>query len=108
MFLRRFKADWTHYKSNPFEWIVNEYQQEKNIQIIGTPKSIGQAKIVGEIIEKLNEATDISLQNVAIVLGEESDLDREVESTLVGSCISGAWRGSADVSASLDMTRGVA
>ena len=72
LFLRRFRAEWSYYKSNPFEWIVNEYQQQKNIQIIGTPKSIGQAKIVGEIIKKQIELNNQSLQKVAVVLGEES------------------------------------
>ena len=72
LFLRRFRAEWSYYKSNPFEWIVNEYQQQKNIQIIGTPKSIGQAKIVGEIIQKQIELNNQSLQKVAVVLGEES------------------------------------
>ena len=72
LFLRRFKAEWPYYKSNPFEWIVNEYQKEKNIQIIGTPKSIGQAKIVGEIIQNQIATNNQSLQKVAVVLGEES------------------------------------
>jgi hypothetical protein len=36
-FVRRFKENWKHYKSNPFEWIVDD-SQSKNIQAIGTPK----------------------------------------------------------------------
>jgi hypothetical protein len=73
LFLRRFKESWKHYKSNPFEWIVDDFSKTKNIQIIGTPKSIGQAKISGSIIEKIiedNPAT--TLDKVAIVLGEEN------------------------------------
>ena len=73
LFVRRFKEQWKYYKSHPFEWIVNEFAGKKNIEIIGTPKSIGQAKIVGNIIEKLclnNE--DSSLNKVAIVLGDEN------------------------------------
>ena len=73
LFIRRFKESWKHYKSNPFEWIVDDFSQTKNIQIIGTPKSIGQAKITGSIIEKiLVENTNASLDKVAIVLAEES------------------------------------
>ena len=73
LFTRRFKNDWSYYKSNPFEWIANDYAQEKNIEIIGTPKSIGQAKIVGDLIEKhtAQNATE-GLKKVAVVLGEES------------------------------------
>lgn len=73
LFLRRFKANWKHYKSNPFEWIVDDFSQSKNIQVIGTPKSIGQAKITGSIIENIiNQNPNTSLDKVAIVLGEEN------------------------------------
>ncbi len=73
LFVRRFKENWKHYKSNPFEWIVDDFSQSKNIQIIGTPKSIGQAKIAGSIIEKiLVDHLNTSLDKVAIVLGEEN------------------------------------
>jgi len=70
LFLRRFKENWKHYKSNAFEWIVNDFSTEKKIQVIGTPKSIGQVKIVGKIIEDLNAVT--ATEKVAVVLGEEN------------------------------------
>ncbi|MFY0482544.1 PD-(D/E)XK nuclease family protein [Flavobacterium sp. PLA-1-15] len=72
LFVRRFKENWKYYKSNPFEWIVNDFSQSKNIQIIGTPKTIGQAKIAGSIIEKHIQNDTVSLNKTAIVLGEES------------------------------------
>ncbi|MBA0885377.1 PD-(D/E)XK nuclease family protein [Flavobacterium undicola] len=73
LFVRRFKENWKHYKSNSFEWIVDDFSQSKNIQIIGTPKSIGQSKISGSIIEKIiEENPTASLDKVAIVLGEEN------------------------------------
>lgn len=72
LFLRRFKQNWKHYKSNPFEWIVNDFSQSKNIQIIGTPKTIGQAKIAGSVLEKLIADEQLSLNKTAIVLGEEN------------------------------------
>ena len=73
LFVRRFKSSWKHYKSNPFEWIVNDFSQSKNIQVIGTPKTIGQAKIAGSIIENiLNENPNTTLDKVAVVLGEEN------------------------------------
>ena len=47
--------------------------QKKNINIIGTPKTIGQAKITGKLIENIiNENHQNQLDKVAIVLGEES------------------------------------
>ena len=70
LFVRKFKEKWKYYKSNPFEWIVEDFSKSKNIEIIGTPKTIGQAKIVGSIIEKLSLESD--LNKVAIVLGDEN------------------------------------
>jgi len=73
LFVRRFKESWKHYKSNPFQWIVDDFSQTKNIQIIGTPKSIGQAKIAGSIVESsINSNPNKALDKVAIVLGEEN------------------------------------
>lgn len=73
LFLRRFKESWKHYKTNIFEWIVDDFSQSKNIQIIGTPKTIGQAKLAGSIIENLiDQDPAASLDRVAVVLGEEN------------------------------------
>ncbi|WP_073415651.1 PD-(D/E)XK nuclease family protein [Flavobacterium defluvii] len=73
LFVRRFKESWKHYKFHPFEWIVDDFSQTKNIKVIGTPKTIGQAKIAGSIIEDLiNENPMVSLDKTAIVLGEEN------------------------------------
>lgn len=73
LFVRRFKENWKHYKANPFEWIADDFSQSKNIQVIGTPKTIGQAKLAGSIIENIITENKVSsLDKVAIVLGEES------------------------------------
>ena len=70
LFQRKFKLEWIYYKTHPYEWISNDFKAEKNIHIIATSKSIGQAKIAGSIIEK--QAEKGNLQHVALVLGEES------------------------------------
>ena len=73
LFLRNYRSSWKYYKSNPFEWSNSEFTKPKNIQIIGTPKSIGQAKIVGQIVEQLQlDNPNESLSNTAIILGEEN------------------------------------
>jgi hypothetical protein len=74
LFIRRFKEKWAHYKSNPFEWVANDFlKNKKNINIIGTPKSIGQAKIAGGIIDDLiSKDPTLSLDKVAVVLGDEN------------------------------------
>ena len=72
LFVRRFKDSWKHYKSNPFEWIFDDFSQEKNIKVIGTSKSIGQAKIVGSILESITAEDVTTLNKVAVVLGDEN------------------------------------
>src|SRR5690606_16764559 len=73
LFTRRFKNQWNHYKSNDFNWIADDYKSEKKINIIGTPKTIGQAKIAGKIIEGIiAEKGHEQLDKVAVVLGEEN------------------------------------
>ncbi|MEA9415139.1 PD-(D/E)XK nuclease family protein [Flavobacterium sp. PL02] len=73
LFVRRFKQDWKHYKANDFEWIFDDFSQSKNIQVIGTPKTIGQAKITGSIIEEIiTNNPGSSLDKVAVVLGDEN------------------------------------
>jgi hypothetical protein len=72
LFVRRFKNTWPHYKANTFEWIANDFSQEKNIQIIGTSKSIGQAKIASSIIADLISNQKVTLDKVALVLSDEN------------------------------------
>lgn len=71
LFIRKYKKDWKPFIHQDFEWIVNHFTEEKNIEIIGTPKSIGQAKIVGTIIEKI-QSKSLNLENTAVVLGDEN------------------------------------
>src|SRR5690606_6192289 len=70
-FARRIKQNWSYYKSHPYDWIVDEFKQSKNIEIISTPKSVGQAKIVGSIVEELQRSNS-NLQKTAVVLSEEN------------------------------------
>ncbi|WP_445713925.1 PD-(D/E)XK nuclease family protein [Flavobacterium sp.] len=71
LFIRKFKKEWKPFVNQDFEWVVNHFSQEKNIEIIGTPKSIGQAKIVGTIIEKI-QSENPNLEKTAVVLGDEN------------------------------------
>jgi hypothetical protein len=73
LFLRRIKNSWKHFETHPFNWITDAFSCDKNIEVIGTPKSIGQAKIAGKIIEKIVYENK-SLENTAIVLSEENIL----------------------------------
>lgn len=72
LFQRKIKSSWPFYKTHPYEWIFNQYKSEKNINIISTSKSVGQAKIVGEIISNCIDEGNVDLQKVAIVLADEN------------------------------------
>jgi PD-(D/E)XK nuclease superfamily protein len=73
LFLRRFKENWSYYKSNPFEWIWNDFSKEKHIHVIGTPKTVGQAKIAGKLLETIHSANpENQWDKTALVLGEEN------------------------------------
>ncbi|MBU3680592.1 MAG: PD-(D/E)XK nuclease family protein [Flavobacterium sp.] len=72
LFLRRYKATWPYYKSHPFEWITNDFAQPKTIRCIGTPKTVGQTKIAGSILEDIvTTFPDTPLNSIAVVLAEE-------------------------------------
>lgn len=73
LFIRRFRKEWKQYAQQPFEWITNEFSKAKNINIIGTPKTVGQAKIAGELVEQFRQQ-GYGLDKTAVVLGEESML----------------------------------
>jgi hypothetical protein len=50
---------------------VDDFLNQK-IQVIGTPKTIGQAKITGSIIESIKDNPDTTLDKVAVVLGKKT------------------------------------
>ena len=71
-FIKNYKYNWDRFKKNIFKWEGQDYAKKKNIQILGTPKLIGQAKLVGQILSKLNNN---KLKNTVVVLGDESILE---------------------------------
>lgn len=72
LFLRRFKEKWRYYKSHPFDWIWDDFSKEKHIRVIGTPKTVGQAKIAGKLLETMQHDPENQWNKTALVLGEEN------------------------------------
>ena len=68
LFIREYLKDWEYYQDSTYEHFSEQYSREKNIEFIGVPKNIGQAKYIGEILTTLQPE---QLENTAIVLGEE-------------------------------------
>lgn len=73
LFMRRYKKIWPYYSNKEFSATFDHFSEHKNLHIIGTPKSIGQAKIAGQIIEEIQSKSPSSdLKRVAVVLGDEN------------------------------------
>ena len=70
LFLRRHKYEWNYFQKHDFSWVANNFSSKKNIDIIGIPKNVTQAKYIGEILQTLQKQ-DETLQDVAVVLGDE-------------------------------------
>ncbi|GAA3518633.1 PD-(D/E)XK nuclease family protein [Aquimarina addita] len=69
LFLRNYKNKWKYYQEKPFKWIRDNFSSSKDIKLIGVPKNIGQAKLVGQILKKIPA---LEIENTALVLSDES------------------------------------
>lgn len=67
-FIRRYREHWPFYakEEQDFNWISSHFREEKNIEIIGIPQHIGQAKYVGNLLENAD------LTKTAVILGDEN------------------------------------
>jgi len=71
LFTRAHRQKWNYFKNQSFNWITTHYSEPKNIEVIGIPKLVGQAKYIGQLLGELSK-TNKSLSSVAVVLGEEN------------------------------------
>ncbi|MFD2543003.1 PD-(D/E)XK nuclease family protein [Lacinutrix gracilariae] len=71
LFTRQHHKNWKYFANNPFNWKTNNYTQEKNIEVFGIPKNIGQAKYIGTLLQSLQQKNE-KLENTAVVLADEN------------------------------------
>ncbi|WP_224487966.1 PD-(D/E)XK nuclease family protein [Robertkochia flava] len=71
LFLRRVQQDWPHIKKQGFKYIGNHYHQPKNIEIVGVPGNIQQAKYIGNLLKNLHSGQG-KPEGTAVVLGQEA------------------------------------
>ncbi|WP_034060293.1 PD-(D/E)XK nuclease family protein [Lacinutrix jangbogonensis] len=71
LFTREHKTRWNYFTTHTFNWITRHYSKPKNIEILGVPKNIGQAKTIGSIL-KIIETKNPNLKSTAVVLGDEN------------------------------------
>ncbi|MCF6296853.1 MAG: PD-(D/E)XK nuclease family protein [Flavobacteriaceae bacterium] len=70
-FFKLYKSKWSYYTNHNFNWIENNLNTSKNIQIYGVPKNITQIKKVGDILQTLKNKEN-NLQNTAVILCNEN------------------------------------
>src|SRR5690554_118131 len=71
MFIRKYLKDWNYYQQKEKPIFGAHFESEKTINIVEVQKNIGQAKYVGELLSASSEDT---LNNTAVVLGDEDIL----------------------------------
>jgi hypothetical protein len=71
LFIRHYTKHWKYFKDNPLNWIADNYSSCKNIEILGVPKHVGQAKYIGSILNSLHQENN-SLNSTAVVLSDET------------------------------------
>ena len=72
-FVRKYQEKWPYYKKHPFEIISNNFKKDKNIEIIGAIKTVGQVKQIGALLKNLQNKSS-GLENTAVILGDEQQL----------------------------------
>ena len=71
LFMRQYRKEWNTLEGQ-LEGISNHLSAPKDIQIIGLPKSVSQAKYCGELIQMLKNEEPSVLGKAALVLSDES------------------------------------
>lgn len=84
LFLKSHFSKWNYYKKNTPEWISNNFENPKNIEITGLPKNINQAKYISNLLNRYAE--NGTLKHTAVVLSDEqlllpllSNISNEIE-----------------------------
>lgn len=75
LFIRNYTRQWPYYKTRNLTGVHTSFLSPKNISITGVPKSISQAKYVGEVLSEINSKSHTGLKNTALVLADESLLN---------------------------------
>ena len=66
-FIRKYKAEWSHYEKNDLKILGSSFAKPKNIEVIGASKNTTQIKYAGEILENFSD-----FSNTALILADET------------------------------------
>ncbi|MFS4468939.1 PD-(D/E)XK nuclease family protein [Maribacter sp. 2210JD10-5] len=71
LFIRQHQKKWDYFQKNSINGLSNHYLKGKNIEAIGVPKNVSQAKYVGTLLNTLN-TNNPGLKNTAVILADEN------------------------------------
>ncbi len=74
-FMRQYFSSWPYYRNHSPKGSKSNFLKKKNIQIVGIPKQVTQAKYVGSIIKELQQNNPDELNRTALILGDENLLN---------------------------------
>lgn len=74
-FIRQHRNSWDYFKTHLLKGGQTHYLRPKNIQVVGLPKNISQAKYIGTLLNDFQLKDKALLKNTAIVLGDETLLN---------------------------------
>ncbi len=72
-FIKRYLKEWNFYRKSDKMKFPSNFEEIKDIRIVGIPKSIGQAKYAASILKNSLKSSN-SLKKTALILGNESIL----------------------------------
>ncbi len=75
LFIRQHLTSWPYFQNHLLKGSSRFYTTQKNIQVIGIPGNVSQAKYVGSLLRQLDMSKSGRLQNTAVVLGDETLLN---------------------------------
>ena len=80
LFIRQHLKHWPYFKNSLPKGISDYYLSQKNIEVIGIPKNVSQAKYTGQLLSKLRFESPDKLRNTAVVLGDETLMNSLINS----------------------------
>ena len=72
LFIRQHIESWSYFKNSDLKGPSSYYRQQKNIEVIGVPKNVSQAKYIGNLLKGLRKNKPESLKHTALILGDET------------------------------------
>lgn len=72
LFIRQHSVNWPYLNNSELKGPSNYYRNQKNIEVIGVPKNISQAKYIGNLLSDLQNNKPETLKNTALILGDET------------------------------------